>query len=49
MSDDLDARFQEIVFAVHRETDDAATRAAIEYATDEIKVAMRRAYELDRK
>lgn len=42
----LDAEFQRIIFAVHLESDDAATRAAIEYASDEIKVAMSRAHSL---
>lgn len=44
--DRIDDELQKILFEVHRDTDDEAARAAIEYATDEIKVAMRKAYDL---
>jgi hypothetical protein len=49
LAERMDGEFQKIVFAVHMETKDAATRAAIEFATDEIKVAMLRAFQLGRK
>lgn len=48
MPRDLDAEFQKIVFATHARCNDAAAAAAIEYAQDEIKLAMREAYELGR-
>lgn len=47
MTKDLDAAFQKIVFSAHARAD-AATGAAIEFAQDEIKLAMREAYELGR-
>jgi hypothetical protein len=48
MTRDLDAEFQKIVFATHARSECAATRAAIKFAQDEIKLAMREAYELGR-
>ena len=45
---DLDGRLQRILFDVHRKCKSDTISNIIEYANDEIKAAMRKAYELDR-